>query len=170
MGSKNTTRYQLTELKSITAIDLSEDRSILSTKNDEIMISFFNFVTSSDTLWTIENDFYLSNLIFDSLTQTHILHQSLENQTPENNWIICITEIDEDHSEKQTHQKLKLLLLTEKHHAFTSKSKVDDLIKDNDFLGYILLDSKSHVTHLQRTIKGNDLLDPYTYTLEVIYL
>lgn len=156
------------KLESITALDLSEDRSVLSTKNDEIMVSIF-FGSKVEDKWYF-NGYHLDQMVFDSIHSTqHFENIDLSTQTACDQcevWI-CLTEIDEDKSEDTTHNRLLSHLNNLGHDALESKSKVDALIKDNDFLGYIKVPYFTSDINHNYLINGSDLLDKYAYEVKI---
>ncbi|PCJ64562.1 MAG: hypothetical protein COA58_12550 [Bacteroidetes bacterium] len=152
------------KLISITAIDLSEDKSTLSTKNDEIMISII-FGSEIEGTW-YANGYYLPTQIFDSTNRIYLPDtDELTADDGCNNcevWI-CLTEIDEDGSEDSTHNTLVSLANSIGQYALESKPIVDDAIKDNDFLGFARIPYFVKKLPTEYTITGHDLLDSYTY-------
>ncbi|MGB1037178.1 MAG: hypothetical protein ACPGYY_00935 [Bacteroidia bacterium] len=164
----NTGLQQPWKLESITALDLSENRSVLSTKNDEILVSIF-FGTEIEDKWYF-NGYYLDQIVFDSLHQTEYFDDiDLSTKGPCDHcevWI-CLTEIDDDNSEDSTHNKLLSLINEKGYNALESKSKVDAIIKDNDFLGYIKVPYYVENIDTNFYISGSDLLDKYTYRVKI---
>jgi hypothetical protein len=160
--------YQPHQLLSITANDLSEDKSILSTKNDEILVSIF-FGSQQDETWYF-NGYYLETLVFDSLHTSHNLDSvelSTEFECMDCAVFICLTEIDTDGSEDSTQLILGNLLNSIGYFGLDTKSIVDAALPDNDFLGVVKLPYFVHKLKDTYTIAGKDLLDPYSYTLKI---
>jgi hypothetical protein len=92
----------------VQAVDLSEDRSVLSTQNDEIIISIFTDISSSEAKSL--SDQMLPLLIFDSSNMVYKPPQPilLNNGVDAGSQVwICLTELDDDGSEQATHQLLK---------------------------------------------------------------
>ena len=158
--------YQPRQILSITALDLSEDKTILSTKNDEIMVSIFHLYKVNDD-W-VANGYHLPIHIFDSTSKTFFPKSDTfitAKLHTENEIWICLTEIDEDSSEDSTHRTLLQLINSKGYNALDSKSTVDAEIHDNDFLGYIRLPVFASKLQTEYIIQGQDLFDKYKYEL-----
>ena len=164
----NTPLLQPHQLLSITATDLSEDRSPLSTKNDEILVSIF-FGSQQDDIWYF-NGYRLETMVFDSIHITYALDSialSTDFKCDDCAAFICLTEIDTEGSEDSTQAVLERLLNTLGYMGLDTKSIVDSYLPDNDFLGVIKL--HYFVPNLKTVyrIRGKDLLDTYAYTITI---
>lgn len=165
---KQHTLYQPTQLIAIAAIDLSEDKSVLSTQNDEVMVSIF-FGTKLEDKWFF-NGYNLPTLIFDSSDMVQSIADVQLSTTEKCSscevWI-CLTEIDDDNSEDSTNNKLLTHINTNGYQSLDSKVEVDALIKDNDFLGVVKIPYFINRLDTNYTIKGVDLLDKYEYKIKI---
>lgn len=154
-------------LESIYASNLSEDRNILSTKNDEIMVSIIYGSKNDRNIQ--KRGYHLPTYIFDS---THLSMDSInvrlltEMRNEEDQVWVCLIEIDEDNSENKTHQRIINLLNFYGESVLTQKETINSQLYTNDFLGYISL-GKNQIFHgNSRNITGSDLLDEYAYKLQ----
>lgn len=89
--------YKPHQIVSIAALDLSENKTILSTKNDEIIVSIFHLSKVNDD-W-VAKGYHLPIYIFDSTTKTLFPKSDTfitEKLHTENEIWICLTEIDEN--------------------------------------------------------------------------
>ena len=160
----NSALMQPETLVSITAKDLSEDKSVLSTKNDEIMVSII-FGSQIEGTW-YANGYHLPIHVFDSLNNIYLpaADTLATNQMCDTCEVwICLTEIDEDGSEDSTHNTLVALANSIGYYGLDTKAIVDDAIKDNDFLGYARIPYFQRKLPIKYIIKGQDLLDKYLY-------
>ena len=168
LQKNKSTYYYADQLQSIEALDLSEDKSILSSKNDEILVSILFGLKIGDQ-WYV-NGYHLPAHTFDSTSTVYLpdsvtLGSKDECETCEV-WI-CLTEMDEDSTEELTHQKILDFVNTNGYRALDSKAAVDKVLKDNDFLGYVRI---AHITANLSTeyqIIGQDLLDRYHYKISI---
>lgn len=160
--------YQPRQLISIEAIDLSEDKSTLSSQNDEILVSII-FGSEIEGTW-YANGYSLPLYVFDSIQSVYspdsiALNSDVQCQNCEV-WI-CLTEIDEDNTDSTTHEKLLGLVNSLGYRALDNKAIVDDIIKDNDFLGYVRIPYFSKKLPTTYTVSGQDLLDKYSYKVTI---
>jgi hypothetical protein len=149
-------------------VDLSEDRSSLSTKNDEILVSLF-FGSQQDEVWHF-NGYSLETLVFDSTHLTHAfdsIELSTDFECNDCAVFVCLTEIDTDGSEDSTQLVLERLLNTIGYMGLDTKSIVDASLPDNDFLGVIKLPYFVPKLTTEYRIQGKDLLDSYAYTIHI---
>jgi hypothetical protein len=165
---KNKAIVQPETIVSITAFDLSEDKSVLSTKNDEVMVSII-FGSEIEGTW-YANGYHLPIHVFDSANTIFIPEADTlatdQFCTKCEVWI-CLTEIDEDGSEDSTHNTLVGLANSIGYYALDTKSIVDDAIKDNDFLGFARIPYFTKKLSKEYTISGQDLLDKYAYKVTI---
>jgi|TARA_B110000967_G_C18748018_1_gene491276 hypothetical protein len=165
---KNKVPLQPAQLVSIKAIDLSEDRSTLSSNNDEILVSIF-FGSQQDKIWYF-NGYRLETMEFDSAHSNYTLDSvelSTDFDCQDCTAFICLTEIDTDGSEDSTHAALERLLNTVGYKALDTKSMVDTALPDNDFLGVIKLPYFVPEMGTEYRIEGKDLLDSYAYDIKI---
>ena len=158
--------YQPTDLRAITALDLSEDKSVLSSHNDELMVSIF-FGSEIEGKWYF-NGYRLSTVILDSVSRSFAppnVDLSSEEECSTCVVWICLTEIDEDGSEDKTHAALLQLIGANGYAALDSKAEVDAVIKDNDFLGLVKISYNDKNLKKKYIISGQDLLDKYVYEI-----
>lgn len=160
--------YQPHQLLSIQAIDLSEDKSTLSTQNDEILVSII-FGSKIEGAW-YANGYSLPLHVFDNTAMLYTpdsvtLSTDVRCQNCEV-WI-CLTELDEDNSDSTTHEKLLTLINSLGYRALDSKAIVDDTIADNDFLGYARVPYFTKKLPTSYIISGQDLLDRYAYKVTI---
>ncbi|MDB9881956.1 hypothetical protein OAD66_02365 [Bacteroidia bacterium] len=164
----NKKSYQPAQLISIEALDPSEDKSVLSTHNDEVMVSIF-FGTKLGDKWFF-NGYNLPTLIFDSSAMLQSITDVQLRTTDECSncevWI-CLTEIDDDNSEDRTNNKLLNHINTNGYQSLDSKADLDALITDNDFLGVVKIPYFTNRLDTNYTIKGFDLLDKYEYKIKI---
>ena len=156
------------KLLRITALDLSEDKSTLSTQNDEILVSIF-FGSAQGDNWFF-NGYHLEPMVFDKEQSSYSIDSvdlSTEFDCDDCVVFICLTEIDTDGSEDSTHLALENLLNTIGYMGLDSKSIVDAALPDNDFLGVVKLPYFEKKMATEFTISGKDLLDKYAYQLLV---
>lgn len=158
------------ELTGIKAINLSEDGTIISTNNDEILVSilFGSYVTEDK--WFV-NGYSLPLLIFDSsrMEYSRIKDATLGTDfaCPNCEVWICLTEMDDDGTAFDTNEKLIDFINAKGYKALESKAAVDAVLKDNDFLGFARIPYYLTKIPSTYTIKGNDLLDKYEYQLTI---
>ncbi len=164
--------YQPKQLLSIEALDLSEDKSVLSTQNDEILVSII-FGSEIEGTW-YANGFSLPLQVFDSSRTLYVpdsimLNTDVTCQDCEV-WI-CLTEIDDDHSDSATHTRLLELVNTLGYRALDSKTVVDEAFRteslDNDFLGYVRIPYFVKYIPTSYILTGQDLLDEYAYKVTI---
>lgn len=168
MEKSSKTLLQPHQLLRITATDLSEDRSILSSKNDEILVSIF-FGSQQDDIWYF-NGYRLETIVFDSAHSSYTL-DSVELSTDfdchDCAAFICLTEMDTDDSEDSTQAALKRLLNTIGYMGLDTKSIVDSYLAGNDFLGVLKLPYFIPELATEYRIRGKDLIDSYVYDITI---
>jgi hypothetical protein len=158
------------ELIGIKAINLSEDGTIISTKNDEILVSILFGSFISEDKWFM-NGYSLPLLIFDSsrMEYSRIKDATLgaDFACPTCEVWICLTEMDDEGTAFDTNEKLIDYINAKGYKALESKAAVDAVLKDNDFLGFARIPYNQPKIPSVYTIKGNDLLDKYEYQLTI---
>jgi hypothetical protein len=158
------------ELRSIKALNLSEDGTIVSTQNDEILVSILFGSYVSEDRWFV-NGYSLPLLVFDSsrMAYSGIKDAPLgaDFACPTCEVWICLTEMDDDGTEFDTNDKLIAFVNARGYKALESKALVDSVMKDNDFLGFARIPYYLPKIPTTYTIKGNDLLDKYEYQLTI---
>jgi hypothetical protein len=167
LKSKPTYTYTLQEIVSLEAVDLSEDRSLLSTHNDEIVVCYY-------WLDTARNNFvYLAKkselIVFDSLYVRHPLNLRLFPATIPStpHLLVCLVELDEDGTETHILNSLQKFIHQQPLEKLDSKVAVDMVLGDNDFLGYVVLPFTSTAIDTTYIISGSHMLDEYWYNLTV---
>lgn len=156
------------QLISIQALNLSEDRSTLSSQNDEVMVSVL-FGSTLGGVWYM-NGYFLPTHTFDSSAMIYAPDTEMLSTTDECQgcevWI-CLTEMDEDSTEEATHQKLVDHINALGYRALDTRSIVSDALQDNDFLGYARIPYFTKALPSTYEITGQDLLDKYAYKIVI---
>lgn len=157
------------ELRSIKALNLSEDATIVSTQNDEILVSilFGSYVT--EDRWFV-NGYSLPLLVFDSSRMEYPIRDAFLNSDADCStcevWI-CLLEMDDEITTHDANDLLIAFVNSKGYKALESKAVVDSVMKDNDFLGFARIPYYLPKIPTTYTIKGNDLLDKYEYQLTI---
>lgn len=157
------------ELRRTKAMNLSEDATILSTQNDEILVSilFGSFVT--EDRWFV-NGYSLPLLVFDSTRMEYPIRDAFLDSDADCStcevWI-CLMEMDDEITTHDANDLLIAFVNSNGYKALESKAVVDSVMKDNDFLGFARIPYYLPKIPSTYAIKGNDLLDKYEYQLTI---
>ncbi len=155
--------YKPTQFVSVEALDLSEDATELSTKNDEVMVSVY--FCHKDAPEYVTSQWHSEIKVFEVNT-SHDYNRTL--MIPDSGIVyICLSEIDDEEILDRTKVQLTEYLKYRKDMAFDSKATIDAMIKDNDFLGFVKLHHQANNADTSLSIIGVDLLDKFRYEVKV---
>lgn len=154
------------QLRSLEAINLSEDMSPVSTKADEVLLQV-DLVKRAATKFECKTILQSS---FDFSEERRTVELNLESKLLAANadyLVFSLVELDERNSQAKVQQVLETgvtqgLFLSQAHFF-----QLDTLLGDDDFLGMQFLDlSKSHfVGDYYLTIAGRQLFDKFEYRI-----
>lgn len=150
-------------IDSLKAIDLSENLSPISTKNDEIYM-IASVVTVSHPRKIRSS--YTSSLVFDSKQLSNAIVTGLD--IPKNHeLIVALVERDSNLDKVRLLTKFQANLLKLLEHSELEKFKLQEFLGDDDLLGYHQIDANSLWLYNSDKLvfKGNHLFDKYEYHL-----
>jgi hypothetical protein len=158
---ESNTDYTTSEI-SITAYDLSEDRSPFSSGGDEIMVFIFGDSNQEEPV-LLYNTYHLVNQKPDTVAYSiSSINKYYEHYT------VVLIEIDENMVIEQelSDSIRKNIPLLEKSFNNKDLSVIKAIIKDNDVLGIKHID-QTKLFHQKGkiTFKGTHLMDSYHYTI-----
>jgi hypothetical protein len=155
--------YKPTSFVSIEAFDLSEDATDVSSKNDEVLVSVYFCHKDAPEYVTSQ---WHSDIKTFKVGTVHSYNRTL--MIPDSGVVyICLTEIDDEEILDKTKVQITEYLKYKKDLAFESKTTIDAMIKDNDYLGHVKLNHQARNSETLLNVLGVDLLDKYHYKVKV---
>jgi hypothetical protein len=149
-------------LLSLNGINLSEDMSTLSSKNDEVLVLLYSF---DDTL-TLEDPLFSEYLILDSSNRKKQMPVFVSDRTE--NVLLIMAELDTDRSPEQVEK-----LIRKNFKGIMSCLDKRDLIAlqqyvgDDDIIGIRILRSKELADKTTFSFQGRYKLDKFLYRIEI---
>ncbi len=161
--------------KKLRALDLSEDMSRLSSKNDELLL-IINLVQTQPTNRILPNKIIYDKLLLDTTTTVVMLGDTLHfpSQLDDLGLSILLIELDETNSIQQNISAAQQLLsIMDFSKPIQNRLDYNRIFADDDLLGFDFFSIKKILKNTIYThkIEGISLIDKYDYRLvwELIY-
>lgn len=160
---------KIISINSLKVLNLSEDMSAISTKNDEVVLNVFLLEQQAEKL-ILNTTYFSPSLTFDQKGKSNLIQDTLHIEpTKSANLIIVftLTELDEENSIEQVQQILQKELLTGIFLNKVDPIHLDTLLGFDDFLGmhYYEISKMKSGKSLELKFKGRQLFDKFDYRL-----
>lgn len=147
---------------SIFSKDLSEDGTLMSSQNDELLLLIYEW---KDTNAILNAPVLFDSFVLDTAERNRTFHVSLDKQKK---YLLFLLELDDDN---RTVEQLDPVIRIYRNTIVNlyDRKKYSDLEKylgDEDLLGYILFDVKNEKSK-QVEFKGRQSMDSYHYFLKL---
>lgn len=146
---------------SVEAINLSEDMSTLSSKNDELLVLIYDYRDSTKLSKPLASEYFV-------LDSAHRKHELTFNSNPIENVLFLLLEVDSNKSPDQIekyfrrHFKEILQLFTEK-----NRVELEKHLDDEDLMGSRFINFNEGESSVMFTFQGRYKLDKFHYRVEI---
>jgi hypothetical protein len=144
----------------IKAIDLSEDMSLMSSKNDELLFLIYKAPVVGPLL---DSPAFVKSFVLDTANRTKAFDINIDK---DENYFLFLIEMDDDRTTEQIDPVIRIYnrpVIT-----IYQKQLYEDLYKylgDNDLVGF--LDLKGSDSGKEYRIQGRQNLDPFNYLIQI---
>lgn len=153
--------------------DLSEDLSVVSTKNDEILLLIYTYPTvhlnSAGTSETLDAPVLVSKANIDQYNREHSAQWSITNYDQEKRFLLLLIEQDEQTPIEQLDPIIRVnhrsILKAYQGRDYSGLKKY---LGDEDLLGVCFIDSKEIQKEEMYSFRGVHKLDKYDYTVRLM--
>jgi hypothetical protein len=161
---------QKIELLSLEAINLSEDMSLLSTHNDEILLIAYLLQKEVDSLKILDAHLF-KDLTFDTLTTKHALPYRLiphHDSSAQFMAAFLLVELDNTDTENRIQETFNRKITQYVDGQAPSRLALDSLFGTDDFLGleFLRFDQPYQEGEQELIFKGMHLFDRFEYRLQ----
>ncbi len=158
-------------LDSLKATNLSEDATVLSSGNDEILLTINFFVKEGSIYVNRYNKFY-GQWVFDKKNMARAIgdkFQAKKKAMKDGILIVTLVELDQENRENILNEELKTELLAElnENGGTINEAKIEPVLRGNDLLGIklIRLNEVNPKEIIVTDFTGTRLMDKYFYSL-----
>lgn len=144
------------------AVNLSEDMSTLSSKNDELLVLLYDYTDTTKISTPMLNEFFVLDSTVRTKTMTFVTPRGATSL------LLFLIELDTD----RTKQQVERIIRT--HYAeimalFTAKDLIalQKIIGDDDLMGFNILNVDAGKPNASFSIQGRYKLDKYLYRIRV---
>ena len=142
----------------IHAVDLSEDMSTMSSKNDELLLIIYKKQKHGMIL---EAPVYISEFVLDTSLREKKMN---DLQLPLSDYLILMIELDEERPVEQIDPVIRVywenILL---HHSKKDRTGLSKYLQDNDLLGYFELTFDKNFYEKEIELKARQSMDLFHY-------
>ena len=148
----------------LTANNLSEDKSLLSTKNDEIIVQVYR--ASKDSI--LEAPIIYKDLIFDEAHRVKAINLNIGRRDTATAYFLYLTEYEYDKSYEQRTPVYRIY-----HQAINQAFEAKDVkalrkyLNTDDLLGFKRIEIGNESLPMNFTFEGIQNLERYAYTIQI---
>lgn len=148
----------------IYAYNLSEDMSVFSTMNDEVIIQIYEL---SDKMY-LEEPILSEERIFDEINRTSKIILAEESIKENNQYLLLITEYDYKKTDFQRNPVIRIHYKEIKEfYTKKDRTKLDEYLGSDELLGLSELTGKEIQEGIELTYEGYQNLEKYKYNISI---